>query len=247
MFEIHRTLQENFTELNVQQENILLGSEHTNLKKKISDEIELKIITGFKEITLDLERFDLVEEGSSQMNILETMDMRNAVYGFLRSPGILKEITDFDGTEKAKEDVVELVVANLCRIIKCTAVGLLAKKYCLKLAVCNYLMHEVNFEEALAASFSKNTRYQLRKIVDTFEKQTGPSYKNDYIWHTIQPNLKQVFEKTEDKFVCMRRFSAVVRRLLFEIEGYFKQSIVSTQTRPEPTKVTAELREDILR
>lgn len=70
LFEIHRTLQENFTELNVQQENILLVSEHTNLKKKISDEIELKIITGFKEITLDLERFDLVEEGSSQMEHL---------------------------------------------------------------------------------------------------------------------------------------------------------------------------------
>lgn len=224
----------------------MLGSDHTSLKKKISDEIERQIITGFIKITSDLQRFDLVEENSSQINILETTDIKNAVYEFLRSPGIFREITDMDDTEKAKEDFVELVVAKLCRIMKCTAVDLLAKKYCLKLAVCNELVHEVNFEEALAASFTKNTRHYLSKMKDT-ERETGIGFNNDYMWYKIQQDLKPVFDKTEEKFVQMRRFSAVVRRLLFEIEGYFKQSIVPIQTRPEPAKLTAELRKDILR
>ncbi|XP_045193884.2 uncharacterized protein LOC123549675 [Mercenaria mercenaria] len=234
--------------LAIRHENILIGPEKSCLKTKISDELEKIIMAGFQKISAYLQSFDLddKESSSEKDNILETDVVVNAIRDFLRNPYTNSEINFMIHEEKDGERFLEEVIKHLCRAIKSAAVNQLAKKHKLRPGICNAFLHEIQFEEALSLSVSKSTRHHLRKLNDTNKR-----YSFDFLLYPLQSDMKPVFEMTDGKLSAMRRLSMTIRRLIFEINGYLKQSTVISENQIDsedvPVKVPENLRRDILK
>ncbi|XP_045193887.2 uncharacterized protein LOC123549677 [Mercenaria mercenaria] len=247
---IFATIQE--SGLTVKRKNILLGSEVNCLKSKTSEELEEKIVVGFHKINTYLDNFDVAGKDipSDAINILETEMVRKAIHGFLRNPYNVREIECITG----KEDIdkfVELAISRLSRVVKCAAVGPLAEKHNLQPWVCNELLHTIEFEEAICKSVSKNVRHHLKKLKDAGQTTDERKFnKFDFLLYPLQTDMKPVFERTEEKLSSMTRLSMIIRRLIFETNGYLKQTIVDSGHHSEKEiisrYISERLRRDIL-
>ncbi|XP_053390095.1 uncharacterized protein LOC128553016 [Mercenaria mercenaria] len=239
--------------------DILIDCGDCDLNTSISDKLEKFVADGFSNIYSNLKRFEYVtsESGSENTNVLEIDTVAISIKEFLRNARnnieVNKTLTE-EIEETASGKILQYLLHSLCRVIKCTLVKPLAKKIGLKTWICNGLLHEIQFEEALAEAVSKNTRHLKKLASSTYKaRRDGIRYtrkcnKFELICFPLQTEMKPVVERAEKKLLSMQRTSKVIRRMAFETYGYLRQTNIDSpeQTIHQPVKLPDVLRKDLL-
>ncbi|XP_053401052.1 uncharacterized protein LOC123549676 [Mercenaria mercenaria] len=255
---IFDVLYDDTSEIRFHPKDILIDYDDSDLNTEISDKLEEIIADGFSNIYSNLKRFESVTSESSleNTNVLEIDTVVVSIKEFLRSARNIVEVEVTEETEeKACGEILQHLLHSLCHVIKCTLVNPLAKKIGLKTWICNGLLHEIQFEEALVEAVSRNTRHHLRKLASATYKArcdgirfTRKCYIFDFICFLLQTEMKPVVEKAEKKLISMQRVSTVIRRMAFETYGYLRQTNIDSpeQTNLAPAKFPDVLRKDLL-
>jgi hypothetical protein len=142
-------------------------------------------------------------------------------------------------------------------VIRCSIVAIVSLKYSLPQDACHLLAHEWNLEQKLKSSISRNTRYHLKKIEEFCSKAEikhkqyiFPSRKFLFIAHPLKDDIKEQTSLFEKELVSVQHGVTIMKKMLFEIRGYIKQSIVRegdiSRKHTETTTIPAELRKKLL-
>lgn len=211
-------------------ENIIVEQTETNIKQNISDLLEdILIELGICAIKRFLNRFIRPDQtfGTGFMNLIENPDVLCAIRSYFRCPF---SISDTHSNARNKDSFIESLLSSLVQIVKCAVVPVLAKKFNIPSITCNELLQEANCVESLKKSVKKNTVDQFEKIYENALKDLEncddqqKCYWYDYIVYMLQTDWKEEFERIEKIFGSMSRVIAVMKKMIFEIDGYLKQS-----------------------
>ncbi|XP_053401037.1 uncharacterized protein LOC123549685 isoform X2 [Mercenaria mercenaria] len=235
----------------LRQEDILIRSKASVLQKRISDRLEDKITDGFSKISLFLQRFESDDNIRNEFTgeIRKSDGVVKTIRDFLRNVQRLKDLRDLTKrTEIADKTFTYHVLHHLSHVIRCAAVPAFANKYNQQPWVCNRLLHEIEFEEALVDSVSRNTQYHLSKIENVLNKSKNGRFV--FLLYPLQEEMKSTFENAEKKFSGMKRLSLVTKKMLFETNGYIKQTNLGLATvagkESVPADISDDLRKDLL-
>jgi hypothetical protein len=117
----------------------------------------------------------------------------------------------------------------------------LSFKYALPKWLCNRLLHEIQFEEALVKSVSPDTKYYLRKyqqISSSFEtstkvakhkcasKNSSTNLSLELVVKSLLKDFNSTNIRAEKTLSSMKSLGTVMGKMMFEIEGYLKQTNV---------------------
>ncbi|XP_045193877.2 uncharacterized protein LOC123549671 isoform X1 [Mercenaria mercenaria] len=219
---------------------ILIGPPEGRLQSTVSDAIESQIIDGFHETFIFLQRFVRKDIRSDQenLNILESQTVVGAIQSCLRNG---KALIDAKAVSE-HASYFDVILQTLCHRILCAAVPLMAAKHSLPDSICHELLEEIKLETDLQTSISSDTIHHLKRLegnVQNLEKkakggETSDSvntqfYNFDFIVYKLQKDMFQVVTSAEKKLSAMNRLTAVIRKMIFEIRGYLKQTTVSVE------------------
>ncbi|XP_045193882.2 uncharacterized protein LOC123549672 [Mercenaria mercenaria] len=244
-------------------ENIIIGKNAFTLQNKISELLESRIVDGLVKISSYLQRFVRVDRHYDQENldILKTKACVKAVQDFLGNGHSLYDMRRKAATE---EVFLDQVICKLSSIIRCAVVPEMATKHNLQLWMCNKLLQEVNFEKSLRENVSKNTRYHLSKLAkyyfEVYKTPSTPStsmsdtqtksHSFDYLVYYLQNDLAGEVTNAEKKLSAMHYLTNIMRKMMYEIKGYMRQTVVQLQSQDEPDfsapDIADQLRENVL-
>ncbi|XP_045194132.2 uncharacterized protein LOC123549796 isoform X2 [Mercenaria mercenaria] len=242
--------------------DIIIVSESRDIRYHISLSYERRIIKAFVLIQSYLGLFVKGKNQSIQnaRGVATDLVVRHKLRDFLCN---WRAMTDLDKTE-----FVAQLVGRLARDVKCTIISPMSLKYVLPAWLCNRLLHEIEFEESLVKSVSANTKEYLVKFDKLYKssqqkqpikvvgyRQRSPSSKlSNYLYRSvlvdsIQKDFTFTISKVEKVLSSMESLTTVMRKMMFEIQGYLKQTLVhdanSLQTAPA-LKIPDSLRIEIL-
>ncbi|XP_060585299.1 uncharacterized protein LOC132741201 [Ruditapes philippinarum] len=241
--------------IEVSSDRIILGPNVGLLGSKISLLIESKLVTKFMKIEDHLSQV-ATERSGPNLKYIDTLENEQfvcAVRGFLRNVwGIID-----DRDMHKDDDFIEIVLDSLVKVIRCSIVAIVSLKYSLPQDACHLLAHELNLEQKLKSSISRNTRYHLKKIEEFCSKAEikhkqyiFPIRKFLFIAHPLKDDIKEQTALFEKELVSVQHGVTIMKKMLFEIRGYIKQSIVRegdiSRKHTETTPIPAELRKKLL-
>ncbi|XP_053401072.1 uncharacterized protein LOC123549665 [Mercenaria mercenaria] len=217
---------------------ILIGPPEGHLQSTISGAIESQIIDGFNETFIFLQRFVRkdVRSDLENINILESQTVVGTIQGFLRNGKALVDAK----TVSEHVSYFDVILQSLCHQILCAAVPPMAGKHNLPDIICHELLEEIHFETDLQTSISSDTIRHLKRLEENAqelekmakEEETSDSlytkrYNFDFIVYKLQKDMLQVVTSAEKKLSAMNRLTTVIRKMIFEIRGYLKQTTVN--------------------
>ncbi|XP_053401040.1 uncharacterized protein LOC128557574 [Mercenaria mercenaria] len=234
--------------------DITMDLDETALGGMISEILERKIIHGFVNMSTQLQ--DFIGDRcfvSDAINVLESEQLITSIQGFLKNGLGFVDILE----TRKDEPFIETVLRSAVRVIRCAIMAPLSAKHSLPQDTCNRIAHASNFEDDLIRYVSKNTRYHLSKLekpCDEMVKATKSGNKSHYfpgrsfvfIAYPLRDDIKKGFDELEQKLISVRRIASSMRKMLFEIRGYFSQSIGSTGAIQTSTKIPDNLRREIM-
>ncbi|XP_053401038.1 uncharacterized protein LOC123549684 [Mercenaria mercenaria] len=261
---------ESSTGLFVNTSNIIISTEIGDLKSKISSIYEARIIEVFVKIRLFLSLFVTKNRrvAQKQHDVLENKLMLKAVLNFLRNGFSICDFMCIQDTTSNKS-FLNQIVGRLARHVRCTIIPPVASKHMLPNWLCAELLNEIKFEDVLIKSISNKSRYLLCKlericisaktikrnitngkhVSDSAIWNVSHCFSFDFIQYPLQRDFKEAASKTESTMSSVRRLLNVMGKMIYEIDGYLKQSIVQYVPVPnkEPTiNIPDRLRRDIL-
>lgn len=174
-----------------------------------------------------------------------------------------------------EEKFLHQFLKKMARLVKCAIVVPLSTKYNILPWICNLLLAEINFEKKIMDSISKNTKYQLSQL-DEFSKdyeslrksyerkanmgkgKHGASqhdyftrlvfHKFDFIVYPLQNDMSKVVSDAEKTMASAGNVIDVMRKMIFEVEGYLEQTITETyKPKTQSPKIPDDLRSAILK
>ncbi|XP_045193879.2 uncharacterized protein LOC123549671 isoform X2 [Mercenaria mercenaria] len=243
---------------------ILIGPKEGNLPSSVSNAIEKQIIDGFHDVFMFLQTFIRKDCVSYQENldILESDLVVGTIKEFLRNGDSLVD------SEAVSEHIsfFDMIIQTLCHQTMCAAVSPMAAKHNIPEWVCHGLLEEINFEKELQKSMSKNTIHHLKEfekytqnlVIQRAEGKTveGSSqnkyFSFDFIYYKLKEDLSEAVTSAEKKLAAMNRITIVMRKMVFEVRGYLKQTVVtieileSGQRKLALEDITDKMREDIM-
>lgn len=181
---------------------------------------------------------------------------RNSVTSESSPQTKLKTTTEINEEEKQLDNILNMAMETLMRMIRCVSAGEFALKLGLPISFCNVLLCEIDFEKALLHSVSKNNRYHLRKkCKQATEKQAydaKKTFKFDYILYNLQDDMDPVFQKAENVLKTFQPISLVMKKMNHEIFDYLTQTEVKdakdfTCYVPRAPTIDSEIRQTLLR
>ncbi|XP_053401039.1 uncharacterized protein LOC128557572 [Mercenaria mercenaria] len=234
--------------------DITIDPVETALGSMISEILEKKIIHGFVNMSTQLQ--DFVGDRcfvSDAIEILESEQLITSIQGFMKNGLGFVDILE----TRKDEPFIETVLRSAVRVIRCAIMAPLSAKHSLPQDTCNRIAHATNFEDELIRCVSKNTRYHLSKLekpCDEMVKATKsgktshhfPGRSFVFIAYPLRDDIKKGFDELEQKLISVRRIASTMRKMLFEIGGYFVQSIGSTEANQTGTKIPDNLRREIM-
>ncbi|XP_053401044.1 uncharacterized protein LOC128557576 [Mercenaria mercenaria] len=261
---------ESSTGLFVDASNIIISTEIGDLKSKISFIYETRIIEVFVKIRLFLSLFVMKNRRGAQKqhDALEYKPMLKAILNFLRNGFSICDIMYMQNTS-SKKSFLSQIVGRLARHVRCTIIAPVASKHMLPNWLCAELLNEIALEDVLIKSISNKSRYFLRKleriyisaktitrnitngehVSDSAIWNVSHCFSFDFIQYPLQRDFEEAASKTESTMSSVRRLLNIMGKMIYEIDGYLKQSIV--QYVPIPNKeltinIPDRLRRDIL-
>lgn len=236
---------------------ITLGLDGETLSSKISEVIEWRIVDGMVQMKTYLASFVRKRNqlNTDSINILESDDVIHAMQIFLKNG-----LGFVDMLEDKSLPFIDLLLRSYARVIKCAIVVPISAKYNLPQETSNRLAHEIKFEESVIGSITKQTRYELSKLQEPCEEmvKATKSGNNDYqfpgqrftvIAYQTLENIKTVVMQLEKSSESMQKSVTVMRKMVFEIDGYLLQSLAEqdnvNNVKTDAT-ITDQLRRDIL-
>ncbi|XP_053401067.1 uncharacterized protein LOC128557583 [Mercenaria mercenaria] len=219
-------------------ERIILGLGGKSLSSKISVMVETKIVLGLIKTDAHLQNFvrEKSRNKTETFDVLETEQYLCAVQGFLKNG-----LGFVDMLENNKSDLfIEILLDNLTRVIRCAILDPLSSKYNISQDACNRLAQEMNLEDELRKSISKNTRYHLSKLEQhcrdmvkaTEEKNKWykfPGRNFMFIVYPLRDDIRKSVLLFEESLSSVQRSATVMKKMMFEIDGYIRQSIVEPE------------------
>ncbi|XP_045193883.2 uncharacterized protein LOC123549673 [Mercenaria mercenaria] len=219
-------------------ERVLLGLDGLGgqlLSSKISVMIETKIVLGLIKADAHLQKFvrEKSRNKAGAFDVLETEQYLCAVQGFLKNGLGFVDMLE----NKESDPFIEILLDNLTRVLRCAILDPLSSKYNMSQDACNRLAQEMNLEDALRKSISKNTRYHLSKLEQhcrdmvkaTKEKNKWykfPCRNFMFIVYPLRDDIRKAVLLFEESLSSVQRSAAVMKKMMFEIDGYIRQSIV---------------------
>ncbi|XP_053391592.1 uncharacterized protein LOC128554339 isoform X2 [Mercenaria mercenaria] len=273
---IHSKLQD--TDVHTYQDRIIIGSHDTVLGSKISELLETMLVDGFHKVITFLDRFvRKTKQYNSEIDIIHTDLVVRSIQAFLRDDIGLADMRKIAESNTLKETegvsvdetFLNLLLNKLARLVKCAIVEPCAAKYNIPSWVVNQLLVEIDFEQKLVESVSKNTKHHLRKLNDfcknfeeilkSYKRKANMgrgkhgasqheyftrlvSYKFDFIVYPLQNDMSKVISDAEKTMASAERIITIMGKMIFEIEGYLEQTITEKY---EPRTPTADVPKDL--
>ncbi|XP_060568454.1 uncharacterized protein LOC132727061 [Ruditapes philippinarum] len=214
---------------------IILVSAYTDLKHHISSLYEACIARVFLRIHAFLGGFIKARTIFSQ-NKMHTMPdcfIEQTFKMYLSNRCTMYEV--------CKDSFNTTIFSRLAHISKCVIVSPLSFKYALPQWLCNRLLHEIQLEEALVKSVSPDTKYYLRKfkqISSSFKtstkvakhkcasKNSSTNLSLELVVKSLLKDFNSTNIRAEKTLSSMKSLATVMGKMMFEIEGYLKQTNV---------------------
>jgi hypothetical protein len=222
-------------------DQILIGENVSGLSASISNSIEKQIMDGFLEIFSFLQTFLRTDKKIDLENsdILNSETVTCAILDLLRNGLHLN-----DSKAVAENDDIDANLERaLCNRIMCAAVPPMASKHNIPDWICHGLLEEISFEKDLQKSITSNTRHHLMKPCDNAlelaklktkgkyveETGTGKCINYDFILHLLRKDLVEPVMSAEKKLAAMNQLTIVMKKMIFELKGYLKQTIIKIE------------------
>lgn len=248
--------------------NIIIAPDVNGLKHHISKMFETLIVETFLEIRTFLNLFVLDSSFSIQTEseLLSDSYVTTTVTSFLRNGFGLSELA-----QESHDRTLFLrnLIEKIAQIVKCVVIVPMSLKYTLPSWLCNRLLHEIEFEEDLVKSVSTDTHCHLSKLhsfaikcrnVVLDLKQGTVVLSSDitvaqnttefnFLLQHLLSDFQGVTVKAEKTMSSMKVVRNTMFKMIFEIDGYLKQTIVQhgclLQTESS-SKIPDSLRHDIM-
>ncbi|XP_053401042.1 uncharacterized protein LOC128557575 [Mercenaria mercenaria] len=246
--------------LSLKADHFIFGANSEMVSTKISEKIETQIIEKFYTMKEHLQSF--VRNRSNfkmeKIDVVETEQLISAIQGFLKNG--LGFVDILEDSQDMGERFEEVVLRHLMCIIRCAVLDPLSLKFNLTQDTCNQIAHEVKLEDKMKRSVSKNTRYHLSKLQQPCEEMRKAMKENNkwyrfpgrnfmFIAYPLRDDIRQNILQLEEDLGVLRRTVTVMKKMIFEINGNIKQSIIEDEVLKKPKRnkaLTDELRKRIL-
>ncbi|XP_053397491.1 uncharacterized protein LOC123551965 isoform X1 [Mercenaria mercenaria] len=278
--EVHEVIRSKLQDTDDQtyQDRIIIGSHGTVLGRKISELLETMLVDGFHKVMAFLDRFvRKTKQYNSEIDIIHTDLVVRSIQAFLRDDIGLADMRKIAESETLKETdgvsldetFLNLLLNKLARLVKCAIVEPCATTFNIPSWVVNQLLVEIDFEQRLVESVSKNTKHHLRKLNDfcknfeeilkSYKRKANMgrgkhgasqqeyftrlvSYKFDFIVYPLQNDMSKVISDAEKTMASAGHIITIMGKMMFEIEGYLEQTITEKY---EPKTQTADVPKDL--
>ncbi|XP_060585310.1 uncharacterized protein LOC132741206 isoform X2 [Ruditapes philippinarum] len=244
-------------------DQILIGENVSGLSSSISKSLEKQIMDGFLEVFSFLQTFLRTDKKIDLENsdILKSETVTCAILDLLRNGHHLndsKAVAENDDNDANLEQAIKA----LSNRIMCAAVSPMASKQNIPDWICHGLLEEISFEKDLQKSITSITRHHLMKPCDNalelaklktegkYVEETGTSkcINYDFILHLLRKDLAEPVMSAEKKLAAMNQLTIVMKKMIFELKGYLKQTIVDIEIiEIGPRDLTSNDIPDILR
>ncbi|XP_053401065.1 uncharacterized protein LOC123550320 [Mercenaria mercenaria] len=249
-------------------DNVIISTGECDIKHRISYIYERCIIELLIRIRsflgLFVKKRRQIEQ--NQTCILHQTPVLSAILGFLRNRFYLSDISYLKHNRKS---FLNQVIPRLARHVRCTIITLVSSKYTLPTWLCTRLLNVTEFEDVLIKSVSNKTRYVLGKlehtnvskhmeiqnvkngVLELESKVLNPSncFTFDFILLFLQRDFEDASSNAEKKISSMRKVSITMSKMIYEIDGYLKQTIVKHDKFPHKDStvtIPTSLRHNIL-
>lgn len=225
--------------------NIIIAPDVIDLKHHISRMFETLIIEGFLKIRTFLNLFVLESSFSIQTKseLLRDSYVTTTITSFLQNGFGLSDLAQESHDRKL---FLRHLIETIAQIVKCVVIVPMSLKYTLPSWLCNRLLHEIKFEEDLVKSVSNDTHSRLselhsfaikfRSVVldlkkgavvlssDITEAQKSTDF--DFLLQDLLSDFQGATVKAEKTMSSMKVVRNLMFKMIFEIDGYLKQTIV---------------------
>lgn len=249
-------------------ENIVISTDLEGLKHHISKQFEARIVHAFVNMRTYLSLFvpDPVLHQPIKVELLHDRHVTKALQGFLRNGFVQSDLTCGSSDKKS---FLSKLRKQIARVVKCMVIVPMSLKYTLSSWSCNRLLNDIQFEDALVKSVSKQTNAHLTKLHSfaircknivlkvreehaiLIQDDLGLSRCNEYdfILKHLQNDFRVATNEAEKKVSRWSENRTILRKLIFEVDGYLKQTVVkheSIQHRESTVQIPENLRRDIM-
>ena len=214
---------------------IILISSLTDLKYHISLIYETRIAHGFSNIYTFLHGFTkpVTNHFQNNVNIIPKETLRRSIKDYLSNIYSMSDIN--------KVGYLTDLTTRLAHVCKCSIVLPLSVKFSIPQWLCNHLLHEIQFEEALANSVSADAKIGLEKLKQLYTSFKAPvnAVNKAFAFRKLSKHIVQKFVldsliidfdmviiKSEKVMTSMKSLTVVMSKMMFEIVGYMRQTNV---------------------
>ncbi|XP_045184846.1 uncharacterized protein LOC123542879 [Mercenaria mercenaria] len=153
--------------------------------------------------------------GKYELNVLETDIVVKTMLCFLRKT--------FSG-DCLEENFIDKFLTDLARAVRCAVLHPLKDRYDIPTWICNVALHDIDFEENLCQSVSRNSKYHIKKLQPMSGNRMRPS-RFDFLLYPLQAEMAVPVKYVEDKIAVIRKGLVNATKLNCEIGGYLRQAV----------------------